>query len=173
MSFPSPQEPQTPISSPGKLDLSNCLGTDSLSDSWTQPGLVAQEDLSGVHGMRGHPLSQILSKTSGLGTAWHGWGPDPVHWGDTQGRGPSAPGFMWYQGMVFLFLSLPDPFLSARVDSVLETRSEVSVSPVGASTGAPCRFPETQVILCPQMAAVPRRDRVGPCGGVRDGARGV
>ena len=114
---------------------------------------MAQEDLSGVHGMRGHPLSQILSKTSGLGTVWHGWGPDPVHWGDTQGRGPSTRGFMWYQGMVFLLLSLPDPFLSARVDSVLETRSEVSVSPVGASTGAPCRFREAQVILCPQVAA--------------------
>ena len=35
---------------------------------------------------------------------------------------------MWHQERVFLLLSLPDPFLSTRVDSVLETRSEVPVS---------------------------------------------
>lgn len=70
------------------------------SESRTSPGLVAQEDLSGTRGMplegavRGRLPSQTLSKAFGLWTVWLGGGPDPVHWGDTWGRGPSMPGFM-------------------------------------------------------------------------------
>ena len=50
----------------------------------------------------------------------------------------------------------------------------VPSEPVGASKGAPCRFGEAQVILCPQGGSrVPRGDRAGPCRGVRVAARRV
>ena len=89
---------------------------------WPRKTFLGRTGCGGVHSARSFPRLP-------------GWGPSGMVGGQTlctggilRGRGPPQPGFMWHQGMVFLLLCLPDPFLSARVDSVLETRSAFPVS---------------------------------------------
>ena len=109
------------------------------SESRTSPGLVAQEDLSGMPregAGRGVRSARPSPRPLGCGQSGLVGGLTLCIGGILGGGGPPCQASCDTRGWSSFSLSLPDPFLSARVDSFLETRPEAPSVMVGAAAPA-------------------------------------